>query len=158
MITYTTGDATRPVGKDNKLIVHICNDAGAWGAGFVMAISRRWKQPAAEYRKWFRGTYEMPFELGNVQPVQVEPTIWVCNLLGQHDVCSKTDQPPIRYTAVQRGLKRVAQLAETLKASIHMPRIGCGLAGGTWDRIEPIIQQELADAQVTVYDLPPFKI
>lgn len=35
-----------------------------------------------------------------------------------------------------------------------MPRIGCGLAGGTWDRIEPLIQANLIDpgVAVTVYD------
>ncbi|WP_285749234.1 hypothetical protein [Lentzea sp. NBRC 105346] len=35
-----------------------------------------------------------------------------------------------------------------------MPRIGCGLAGGEWDRIEPLITSELVDHDipVTVYD------
>ena len=39
-------------------------------------------------------------------------------------------------------------------ASIHMPRIGCGLAGGTWDKIEPILVdcQSSKNVQVTVYD------
>lgn len=37
-----------------------------------------------------------------------------------------------------------------------MPRIGCGLAGGRWDRIEPLIVATLSAAgiEVTVYDLP----
>lgn len=41
------------------------------------------------------------------------------------------------------------------KASIHMPRIGCGLAGGKWEVIEQIIKEELIDKEiaVTVYDL-----
>ena len=41
-----------------------------------------------------------------------------------------------------------------LKATVHMPRIGCGLAGGTWDNIEPIIERTLceADIEVSVYD------
>jgi hypothetical protein len=35
-----------------------------------------------------------------------------------------------------------------------MPRIGCGLAGGTWDKIEPLIRETLcaAGVPVTVYD------
>jgi hypothetical protein len=35
-----------------------------------------------------------------------------------------------------------------------MPRIGCGLAGGRWERIEPLIQHNLAERgiPVTVYD------
>ena len=36
-----------------------------------------------------------------------------------------------------------------------MPRIGCGLAGGTWDKMEPKIVKELTEKEisVTVYDL-----
>jgi hypothetical protein len=35
-----------------------------------------------------------------------------------------------------------------------MPRIGCGLAGGRWDQVEPIIIQTLCgrDIPTTVYD------
>jgi len=37
-----------------------------------------------------------------------------------------------------------------------MPRIGCGLAGGTWEEVEPLVQEHLAvDFNVTVYDLEP---
>jgi hypothetical protein len=36
-----------------------------------------------------------------------------------------------------------------------MPRIGCGLAGGRWELIDPIIDDELVTrgVDVTVYDL-----
>ena len=35
-----------------------------------------------------------------------------------------------------------------------MPRIGCGLAGGKWSVVEPLIEQQLvaAGVAVTVYD------
>jgi hypothetical protein len=48
----------------------------------------------------------------------------------------------------------VAEKARELNASVHMPRIGCGLAGGKWEKIEPIIQKHLCDGgiDVTVYD------
>jgi len=36
MITYLVGDATQPQGEGVKVIAHICNDIGAWGAGFVI--------------------------------------------------------------------------------------------------------------------------
>ena len=32
-----------------------------------------------------------------------------------------------------------------------MPRIGCGLAGGKWERIEPIITQNLSRKGLEVY-------
>jgi hypothetical protein len=52
-------------------------------------------------------------------------------------------------------LAKVAQKALELEASVHMPRIGCGLAGGEWSRIEPLIVNSLCEkgVDVTVYDL-----
>ena len=153
-ITYIEGDATRPAGTGNKIIVHICNDIGRWGKGFVMAISKRWPEPEQQYRQWYQSKKD--FALGEVRFVQVEPDTWVANRIGQHRL-SKDAQgtPPIRYEAVQQCLQKVATYAREVNASVHMPRIGCGLAGGTWDKIESIIQSALTskDFSVIVYDL-----
>ena len=51
-INYLKGDATVPAGDGPKVIVHICNDVGAWGKGFVLAISKRWPTAERDYRKW----------------------------------------------------------------------------------------------------------
>jgi len=152
-IDYKNGDATTPENKGNKMIVHICNDIGAWGKGFVMAISKRWKEPECSYRDWFKTKNN--FVLGQVQFVQVEDELWVANLIGQHKI-NKDEQgnAPIRYEAILSGLDKVGQFALENNATVHMPRIGCGLAGGTWDRIEPLIQSTLIEKNilVTVYD------
>jgi O-acetyl-ADP-ribose deacetylase (regulator of RNase III) len=150
---YTTGDATQPVGAGNRIIVHVCNDVGGWGRGFVLALSKRWKEPEMKYREWARS--KVNFELGEVQFVQVETTIWVANLIGQRDTKpGKDGSPPVRYDAIRTGLAKVSTFAREISASVHMPRIGCGLAGGTWDNIEPSIEHELIAAAVetTVYD------
>ena len=62
--------------------------------------------------------------------------------------------PPIRYEAIRQGLAKVAAFATQHEASVHMPRIGCGLAGGKWEELEPIILDELCakGVGVTVYD------
>jgi O-acetyl-ADP-ribose deacetylase (regulator of RNase III) len=161
-IRYLLGDATQPQGSGPKIIVHVCNDIGGWGRGFVTALSQRWKEPEKQYHAWFRGECEIPFALGEVQFVSVTDELLVANLIGQHDIKrkqtpdSKGPLPPIRYEAVQTGLGKVAAKAKELNASVHMPRIGCGLAGGTWDRIEAIVREELSDREVSVfvYDLP----
>ena len=152
-INYIKGDATNPTTIGNKIIVHVCNDIGGWGKGFVMAISRRWKHPELKYREWF--VSKENFSLGQVQFVQVEEDIWIANLIGQHKI--KKDEngnAPIRYEAVKVGLDQVGQFAVDKNATIHMPRIGCGLAGGTWDKIEPLIKSTLVSKKVsvTVYD------
>lgn len=151
-IVYATGDATRPIGDGNKIIVHVCNDVGAWGAGFVLAVSARWPGPEDAYRKWCECA--CPPQLGDVQMCKVESDIWVANIIGQHGVGPSLGRPPIRYDAIRKGLREVSKAAANGKASIHMPRIGCGLAGGRWEEVEPIIQDEMPALSVVVYDLP----
>lgn len=171
MIQYVQGDATHPQGSGPKIITHCCNDIGAWGAGFVEALSKSWPLSEQAYREWhkaqnklmddsiFKGQTETsgPFKLGEVQFVLVGPKLWVANIIGQHRVGMGADnRPPIRYDAIQQGLKKVHRHVLTHSASVHMPRMGAGLAGGRWDAIEKLIQVELAvkGVHVTVYDLP----
>ena len=154
-IKFLKGDATLPQGEGPKFIIHICNDVGAWGKGFVLAISKRWPEPEREYRNWY-ATRVVSFSLGMIQTVQVEPQLHVVNMIAQSGLrwTNKT-QPPIRYDALETCLKQVANRAKALNASVHMPRIGCGLAGGKWNLIEPIIIETLCsnNIPVSVYDL-----
>ena len=153
-ILYIKGDATAPIGSGVKVITHICNDIGGWGKGFVLALSKKWKMPEEAYRQWYKSQEE--FTLGAVQFVNVENELYVANMIGQQGIYKNTNGlPPIRYEAVRQCLKKVALFAMEQKASIHMPRIGCGLAGGKWEVIEQIIKEELIDKEiaVTVYDL-----
>jgi O-acetyl-ADP-ribose deacetylase (regulator of RNase III) len=153
-ITYLKGDATCPQAKGNRIVAHVCNDIGGWGKGFVLALSRRWSQPEAEYRAWHRTGKQGGFALGAVQFVQVETYIWVANRVAQRGTKQGSSGPPIRYEAVAACLKEVATKALELDASAHMPRIDCGLAGGDWSRIEPLIEEQLCarGVPVTVYD------
>ncbi|MET9490003.1 macro domain-containing protein [Nocardia sp. NPDC006630] len=154
-VRYTIGDATTPRATGPAIIGHICNDIGRWGKGFVLALSARWPEPARAYRDWYRQRGTGDFALGAVQLVQISPNLHVANMIGQHDIKAGPDGPPIRYDAVDRCLGTLAESALFLNASVHLPRIGCGLAGGTWDRIEPLLRNRLCarGVPVTVYDL-----
>lgn len=151
---YVTGDATDPQGSGPKIIVHCCNDAGGWGAGFSGAISSRWRTPELEYRR--SRAILGGLTLGDVQIINVHADIWVANLIGQHGYGrpSSPGYPFVRYDSLRHGLARVAAIALDKAASVHMPRIGCGLAGGEWHLVEPIIREELEErgVTVTVYD------
>jgi O-acetyl-ADP-ribose deacetylase (regulator of RNase III) len=148
------GDATSPQATGPKIIAHVCNDVGGWGRGFVVAISRRWPEPEREYRQWHRRRAENDFQLGAVQLVPVQRDIWVANMVGQHGIKRSSSGPPIRYDAMDRCLHALAGHAMRLGASVHMPRIGTGLAGGKWEQIEPLIDAALIQrgVDVTVYD------
>ncbi|WP_393096970.1 macro domain-containing protein [Streptomyces sp. LN325] len=153
-ITYVRGDATVPAVKGVKLIAHVCNDIGGWGKGFVLALSRRWPEPEKAYRAWHRGRAHNDFGLGAAQFVQVERHVWVANLIGQRGIRTGSKGVPVRYEAIDAALGRLADQAVALDASVHMPRIGCGLAGGAWSRVEPLITQRLVrrGIAVSVYD------
>ena len=116
-LRHVKGDATGPVGDGNKILIHCCNNCkpGKWGAGFVVALSRRWKAPEVQYRKWSRGHCAGPsYELGNVQFVKVEDDIVVGNMLGQEGVRRKSGSPPIRYSAIIKCLGRLGTLQKRI--------------------------------------------
>ncbi|EBF5196996.1 macro domain-containing protein [Listeria monocytogenes] len=151
-ITYLKGDATNPMAKGNTIIAHICNDVDGWGKGFVLAISRKWKEPEKAYRKWYKDRND--FKLGEVQLIPVTDYISICNMIGQKGTKTGSKGAPIRYEAVESCLEKLSEIAKEQQASIHMPRIGCGLAGGKWEIIEPIIRKTLIanDIEVYIYD------
>ena len=173
-LKYTIGDATKPIGGGTKLIIHVCNDQGAWGAGFVLALDATFGtdegSPRMLYRNWAKscqtGSKVYPLEGGQVQLVPVTNGDFVVNMIGQHGTSVDNEGfPPIRYPWIDLALKRVAAIAHTLGASVHCPRFGSGLAGGNWNEqlprvktltIEERIKFELVDQgiDVTVYDLP----
>lgn len=150
-VTYVVGDATRPVGSGPKVLAHVCNDLGLWGAGFVLALSKRYPAAEREYLKVFANG---GLDLGRVQFVEAGKDLTVANMVAQRGV-RRVKGPPIRYEALRRALDEVGLYALERSASVHMPRIGCGLAGGRWDKVEPLVRGSLAarGIPVTVYDL-----
>jgi O-acetyl-ADP-ribose deacetylase (regulator of RNase III) len=161
-INYLEGDATKPVGDGMKIIAHCCNNIGGWGSGFVLALSAKWEDPEKSYRFWHKRTTKKDPEafsalLGSAQMVPVEDDIYVANLLGQNGVRGPDNPEPIVYSAIESGLNAVFRWAERKEASIHLPRIGCNLAGGSWAKVEEIINKcmkEHSNVPVFVYDFP----
>lgn len=161
-ITYIVGDATQPVRTaysggyrvDKHIVCHVCNTVGGWGAGFTGAISKRWPQPEQEYRNRVirRGR-----QLGDVDFVPVEADLIVANMVAQEGIGPdpKTGKPPIRYQALETCLLQVGGYAARANAAIHMPRIGCDRAGGSWSIVGRIIEATMCNkgVRVVVYDL-----
>jgi O-acetyl-ADP-ribose deacetylase (regulator of RNase III) len=120
----------------------------------VLALSRRWSQPEEAYRHWAKNGRD--FELGHLQLVAVEADLWVANLIAQSGYRSTANPVALRYDALSTTLGKLAARLDAGTTSIHTPRIGAGLAGGDWSRIEAILRTELCERgfSVTVYDLP----
>lgn len=152
-IKYLKGDATCPIGDGKKVIVHICNNKGAWGAGFVLAISNKWKNPEKYYRASFNTS--TPPQLGDIQICETDDEhIQVINMIAQDGFVSFNKPVAVFVKHLHKCLKEVSEIATVDKASVHMPRIGCGIGGGDWAEIERIIKDTLckSDIDVFVYD------
>jgi O-acetyl-ADP-ribose deacetylase (regulator of RNase III) len=160
VIHHLQGDATLPQGSGTRIIAHVVNDEGAWGRGFVMAISERWKEPEEYYLNQHRLARwkKAEFKLGMVQWICIEvgdDGLFVVNMIAQHSLRSSQNPVPLRYDELENCLAMLAEGARGLQhgreVSIHMPKIGSGLAGGDWKRIERLIDEVLWDFQVYIY-------
>lgn len=151
-IVYVKGDATDPDSETDIMITfHICNDINLWGAGFVLAVSDTWPLAKEVYHHGSK-------ELGSVSIANVEPDLYVANMIAQHGVKWTDGVPPIRYDALRKCLTNLNTWAQGLqkdgkKVSFHGPRMGAGLAGGDWKVIEKMIGECLSDFPVYIYDL-----
>jgi hypothetical protein len=156
-IKYVKGSAT-DIAKfhqnapeaDKHVIAHICNDYGGWGSGFVLALSKLSTLPEKAYRS-------IPLEdlwLGYTQLVEINPVVSAANMVAQQGN-SRPGEPAVRYVALALCLDSLSVKLRDTNTAVHMPRIGCGLGGGNWQTIEPIIEQWLSDRyiQVVIYDL-----
>lgn len=169
MLQYVKGDATAPIGDGPKIIPHCCNDVGRFGAGFALAVAKKWPEVRNLYMDWYRSdpvvlsndsngacVVSDRMSLGESQVIKVESNVWVINIIGQHGTgMGSGGRSPIRYEALKKGFQSTCRWAGIHEASVHMPRVGAGLAGGHWGNIEAMVKTELVNrgVEVTVYDL-----
>jgi hypothetical protein len=85
-----------------------------------------------------------------------EGDVTLASMIAQHGYGS-SPKPRLRYGALVQCLAEVGDRATKSGASVHMPRIGSGQAGGSWELVEEIVYDELPSRGIftTIYDLPP---
>lgn len=169
LFTEQSGDATLAnSGKGRKMIIHVVNSLGGWGKGFVLDINKRYgKEIGQEYRKWHKGrnnpdvqpeNERNKFQLGGVQIIQATENIYIGNMLAQvgykgnkkrskpNPNSENQDNIPLRYDKLRQCLENIVIECEELNIdSVHMPRIGCGLAGGNWNIVKEMIQEVICE-------------
>jgi O-acetyl-ADP-ribose deacetylase (regulator of RNase III) len=172
-LSYLVGNALDPIDNGPTILVHCCNNLipGVMGGGIALGIRQKWPIVYDEYRVWslnegsiIGSTWESgSYRLGEIQLVQVEHHLKVCNLLGQQDVGDFHGMPAVRYQSIEEGLWRLRDWMESNKnkyyKNIVSPRMGAGLAGGDWQLIEGAITRVFDKTKFnwTVYDLPQIK-
>jgi O-acetyl-ADP-ribose deacetylase (regulator of RNase III) len=85
----------------------------------------------------------------------IESDLGVVTMVAQHGY-GPSARPRLRYLALRECLDQVAKIAASQNATIYMPRIGAGEAGGRWEVIRELIDETLCrkGIAVTVYTLP----
>jgi hypothetical protein len=154
-ITYLKGDALQPRGNGNRVIAHIVNDkASTWGAGFARAVRNKLPAVQGDFTNWAT-VHKHLFKLGNARLSKVSDSLFVFSMICQHGY-GEVAKPRVRYDALQSCLYELANVARDKEATVHMPRIGCGQAGGRWEVVSELIYDALCrhGITVTVYDLP----
>lgn len=155
-ITYIRGDATVPRGEGAKLLLQVVNDGAiTWGGGgFALSVKRRWPSAQREFTTAVTSNKNQ-LRLGTLITCEVEEDVTLVSIVAQHGY-GPSPHPRIRYGALKSCLDEISHLATKRNASVHMPRIGTGLAGGAWPVVEEIVGDTLVQSgiSVTVYDVP----
>lgn len=148
-LKIVTGDATQPQkSAENEIVMipHCCNNIGAWGAGFVLALSKRWKLPEQTYKSFCENNKDNNI-LGEVCFAKIDNYLVVANMIGQNGVVSSKNPKPIKYSALIEAMKKVSGYIKMIENQvsnpvvIHCPKFGSDLAGGSWELIEELINE-----------------
>lgn len=155
-IRYVHGDVLKPIGQGAKIICQLVNDrAIKWGGGVARRFARQYPDAEEQFSKVIIAT-SLLNRLGRVVVAELDQDIRLASIVAQEGY-GPSLFPRIRYRQLQQGLAEIARLAVNTQASVHMPRIGSGSAGGEWGVVEEIVEDEFVrrGVPVTVYDLPP---
>jgi O-acetyl-ADP-ribose deacetylase (regulator of RNase III) len=154
-IRYLRGDATQPRGAGLRIVAQVVNDkAITWGKGFSVAVRKKWPHAQKEFTEWILAR-KSEFKLGGVHYAALQDSLELASLVAQHGY-GPSLFPRIDYSALEECLSKLASHVKEAHVSVHMPRIGCGEAGGDWNIVSEIIDEQICrkGVEVTVYDLP----
>lgn len=151
-LQYKKGDMVKHILSTEALdaYAHQCNCFCAMGAGIARTLATTFP----EVRAVDMATVPGEDKLGTFTKVNVTPTTTVYNVYGQYST-SSTKQST-NYPALFKGMQLVMEdMLVQGKKTLGIPYIGCGLAKGNWNEVEPAITNLAAkyNIEVTVFSL-----
>ena len=135
------------------ILVHGCNCVGAFGAGVALIVRNIYPHVHEEYVALCKQVDSPQDLLGRVQYVNVptaDGTFLIANAFTQLE--PGTDYRRVDYEAVAMCFEDINDVlsnhhiaAGISDLTVSFPKIGAGLAGGSWDVIEKIIDVSVSD-------------
>lgn len=162
MITYRSGDVTK---APEKIIAHGCNAQGVMGSGVAKAIKEAFPRAYSFYRTqydlyglklgqvvWSSITFNTPYEI--IRKGAPNYYKLIANCITQENY-GRDGKVYCSYDAIRECMKKINDVCIAQEIpSVAMPKIGAGLAGGDWQIISKIIEEEFSDSiEVVVYTL-----
>ena len=149
MIKYIDGDLVKEA-ELFDVIAHCCNCYCNMGAGIAPQIKAKFPEAYLVDCTTERGDES---KLGTITFTENTTPI-VVNLYGQYDYTGRRHgEMDLDYDALRSALRAMKQ--EFSGLLFGLPKIGAGLAGGDWDVIEAIIEEELEGERVMIVNYVP---
>lgn len=150
-----TGDLVANV--KSGIILQQVNAQGQMGSGFAKAVFTKWPVVKKVYQETLGPPYTQPNSgagfMGTFHVVEVEPELFVVNMVTQQFFGNDPDKRYTSYDALDTALKGIAKIAAKAPVEIHHPLIGAGLGNGNWNVVKILIEQHLGH-DTTLWVLP----
>jgi len=125
-----------------NIIAHGCNCFCRMKRGIAPQIAKEFDSAEVADNQTETGDFN---KLGNYS-YSYQKGIYIINCYSQFRWDSTTR--PLDYEALTLCLRKINM--QFPGKHIGLPKIGCGLAGGNWDVVKKIIQQELKNMNITI--------
>ena len=147
-IEYRTGDLFK---TEIEAIAHGCNARGYMGAGIALQFKRRFPEVYKEYKTFCDGSkaYNVPILGKHCTHYTKEKRVYSLITQLHPGPCASIE-------AIETSLLGALRLERAItenKAELAIPRIGCGLGGLSWAKVQPVFERvaKAAEARLVVF-------
>lgn len=147
-IKIYNGDITK---CNADIIAHQVNCKFVMGGGVALALRKRWPVVYKNYIALGEECDKSSEEwLGTCQIVKIDQNRYVANLFGQDDL--GYEKCYTNYAALETALKELLFHVEYMELkTIAFPWLmSCGLAGGDWSIVKPLIEKTFEDSDIEI--------
>lgn len=138
-------------------IVHGCNCFNTMGSGIAKQIKERCPEAYEADQQTVRGDKSKlgSYTSATFETHNDEEFFTVVNMYTQYGY--GTGKVHVDYEAIRKGFRdigeEIREWGEDDWSTVAYPKIGCGLAGGDWNIVSKIIDEELKGIEHTLVEL-----
>lgn len=133
------------------VIIQGCNCQNRMGKGIALQIKQEFPEAYQADRSTTRGDRS---KLGRYTYAVTASGLTVVNAYTQYDYWRKGDPPTVHvdYRAIDRAFQAIKRQWGGEGKKFGIPKIGAGLAGGDWSVISAVIDNVMADEDITLVE------